>query len=70
MLSPGRGGEQLWGLCLGGEENEPTPRQLTVVNLSASVMELIAVAMSAAAVIKSSLAKSWHATFSSARAMS
>jgi hypothetical protein len=31
-----------------------------------SMMELIAVAVSAAAVIKASLAKSWRATFSSA----
>ncbi len=70
LISPlGRGSEQLWGLCLGGDEDEPPPQQLTVVNPSVSMMELIAVAVSVVAVIKASLVKSWHASFSSERAI-
>ncbi len=65
ILLLGQGGEWLWGLCLGGDEDEPPPGQLTVVNPSVSVMELIAVAVSVVAVIKASLAKSWCAFFSS-----
>ncbi len=43
---PGLGGERLWGRCLEGEEDDAPPRQLTVVNPSGSVTELIAIAVS------------------------
>jgi hypothetical protein len=67
--SLGRGGERLWGRCLGGEVDE-TPRQLTVVKPSGSVMELIVIAVFVAAdVTKSSLANSQRASFFSKRAI-
>ncbi len=67
---PGRGGDWLWGCCLGGEEDDAPPQQLTVVNPSESVTELSAVAVSLVAdVTKSSLANSRRASFSSERAI-
>jgi hypothetical protein len=64
ILLPGREGEWLWGRCLGGEEDDEPPGQLTVVNPSGSVTELIAVAVSLAAdMTESSLAKSLRASF-------
>ncbi len=68
--SLGRGGERLWGCCLGGEVDE-TPHQLTVMKPSGSVMELIAVAVSVVAdVTESSLANRQRASFSYERAIS
>ena len=42
------GGDRFWSCCFGGEE-DLSPRRLTAVNLSASVMELYIVEASVAA---------------------